>query len=112
MKAIPFILPLILLGCSQSAQPAHRPGDQFLKWVPWDTPLESARQIMEQHGFVCAVATYAGPEQMTNTAQADAGLWNAVEITNGVTYRVTNVAHLKCVKTNCTVGFALANGRT
>jgi len=100
------------MGCSQSAQPAHRPGDQVLKWVPWGTSLESARQIMEQHEFTCSVVTYDGPEQMTNTAQADAVLWNTVEITNGVTYRVTNVAHLKCVKTNCTVIFALANGRT
>jgi hypothetical protein len=39
-------------------------------------------------------------------------LWNTIEISNGVTYRVTNVAHLKCVKTNCTVTFALANGKT
>ena len=110
MKPIALMLILTLLGCSRSAQP--RPGDQFLKWVPWGTSLQSARQIMEQHGFTCSVATYSGPEQMTNTAEADAVLWKTVEITNGITYHVTNVSHLKCVKTNCTVVFALANGRT
>ena len=67
---------------------------------------------MEQHEFACTVVTYDGPEQMTNTAQADAVLWNTIEVRNGVTYRVTNVAHLKCVKTNFTVTFALVNGRT
>jgi hypothetical protein len=67
---------------------------------------------MERHEFTCSVVSYNGPEEMTNTAQADAILWNSMEVTNGVTYRVTNVSHLKCVKTNCTVIFALANGRT
>jgi hypothetical protein len=67
---------------------------------------------MEQHGFTCSVVTYDGPEQMTNTAQADAVLWNSIDTRNGLTYRVTSVAHLNCVKTNFTVTFAMVNGRT
>ena len=67
---------------------------------------------MEQQHFTCSVVSYDSPEQMTGTAYPDAVLWKTVVVTNGITMPVTNVAHLICSRTNCTVTFALANGRT
>ena len=110
MRTIAVISLLTMPGCGRSAPP--RMNDKILEWVPWGTSLESAQQAMDQQHFTCSVVTYDRPEQMTGTAEVDAVVWKTVTITNGVMYPVTNVAHLICVRTNCTVTFTLANGRT
>jgi hypothetical protein len=83
---------------------------QIRQWVPDGTPLTTARQIMEQHGFTCSVVSFDRAEQMTN--KLDAAFWKMKMMENGQQVQVTNVSHLDCEKPRIGITFILLNGKT
>ena len=78
-----------------------------LELVPFGTPLEAARQTMNEHQFICSVDSYTNSAQMSNSA-----IWNAPFVKGGERLAVTNVARLICKTNSCTLTFWLVNGET
>ena len=108
MRILPFILLTGLMGCSDSE--VRKSSEQVLELVPFGTPLASAQQTMEQRHFKCSVVSYSDPSQMTNTALLS--LWRQDIVKGGQHLQVTNVARLRCERTNCLVVFTVLNGET
>ena len=118
MKMLFFVLALALAlaGCEPPESRGSRMGKQLSQWVPDGTPMASARQIMETHGFTCSITSFGSLEQMTNHDEAilDGHLWSAILKRNGTTQPVTNLSYLDCKRTNnnrtCDVRFIFLNG--
>ena len=90
-------------------------GRRLKEWVPDRTPLASAQQAMQSHGFTCAVTSFSSPEQMTNHDDAilDGPEWKVILERDGLRQAVTNLSYLDCKRTNpttCVVRFILLNG--
>ena len=83
-------------------------GEQISQWVPNGTPIASARQIMEQHQFVCSVVSYTNAEQMAGSA--DAVFWKTIVTRNGQHFAVTNISYLECKTPQCDITFTVING--
>jgi hypothetical protein len=97
MKIIPVILLFWLIGCSrEEPNPASQMSRQIQQWVPKGTPVAAARQIMEQHQFVCAVGSYDSRAAMP--PDSDPLWWDAGSFISksGKTLPVTNVTILTC----------------
>ncbi len=91
-------------------------GRQLKEWVPDRSPLASAKQTMQSHGFTCTVTSFSSLEQMTNRDDAisDGPLWKVILQRDGVREAVTNLSYLDCKRTNptpCDVRFILLNGQ-
>ena len=118
MRILLFGLVLTLAGCSPSNPTVGGLGKETSKWVPDRTPLVSARQIMESHGFTCSTTSFGSLEQMTNRDDVviDGPMWNVILERNGRRQAVTNLSYLDCRRTNsnntCDVRFILLNGQT
>lgn len=80
---------------------------QTLEWVPFGSPLETARQTMTDHQFSCTVDSYTNPAQLANRA-----IWNTPFVKDGQSLPVTNVARLTCKTNGCTLTFWVVNGET
>jgi hypothetical protein len=80
---------------------------QLLELVPMGTSLETARQIMTKHQFICSIDAYTNPAQMSNSA-----IWYVPFVKDGQRLAITNVARLKCETNGCSVTFWLVNGET
>ncbi len=90
-------------------------GKQLSQWVPYGTPMASARQIMESHGFTCSTVSFDSLAQMTNRDDAirDGPMWKVILQRDGFRQAVTNLSYLDCKRTNtttCDVRFILLNG--
>ena len=101
MKISPFILLVALIGCSrtqtttQTTILASQMNQQIQGWVPRGTSVAAARQIMEQHQFVCTVGSYDSRAAMP--PGSDPLWWDASSVTrDGKTMPVTNVTILTC----------------
>jgi hypothetical protein len=99
MKILPFILVFALCGCGCSKSPAAKMGDDLRQWIPTGTSLQAARQIMEQHQYVCVVESYDNVKSITNKLSADD--LNAVQQTQFYMQdprneTVTNISILRC----------------
>jgi hypothetical protein len=110
MKILPFLLLVALAGCGRPQSRARKMSEQILQWVPYGTPLTSARQIMEQHQFICSVVSFTNAAQMSNSA--DAVLWNTIVERGGQRFPVTNVSHLECRTPQCHITFSVVNDET
>ncbi len=108
MRILPFVLLAGLAGCSYSE--TRKSSEQILELVPLGTPLASAQQAMEQRQFKCSVVSYSDPSQMTNSSELR--IWRQDIVRGGQHFPVTNVARLKCERTNCVVMFTVLNGET
>jgi hypothetical protein len=101
MKIFPIILLVALIGCRRSETPtrASQMSRQIQQWVPKGTSVSAARQIMEQHQFVCTVGAYDSRAAMP--AGSDPLWWDvgAFISINGKTLPVTNVTILTCRRT-------------
>ena len=104
MKTLPFILLVALLGCShsESPNPATRMSQQLQQWVPKGTPVSTARQLMEQHQFVCTVGSYDSRAAMP--PGSDQGWWavGSFITSDGKTVPVTNITILTCKRADTT----------
>lgn len=101
---LPFILLVALMGCSRQTQPsaAAQMCQQIEQWVPKGTPIAKARQTMEQHQFVCVVASYDSKAAMPSGSDP---LWwdiGSFITSAGRTVRVTNVTLLTCKRAETT----------
>jgi hypothetical protein len=100
MKILPYILLVALIGCSRSEKPnpASQMSQQIQQWVPKGTPVAAARQIMEQHQFVCAVGSYDSKAAMP--PGSDPLWWDVGGFISrdGKTLPVTNVTILTCTR--------------
>ena len=94
MKSLPFILMIALVGCSKSEVPATHMSQRIQQWVPNETTMESARQIMEQHQFACSVQSHTNMAAMTQDTAAY--LWQTGIKRNGKSEAVTNMCLLNC----------------
>jgi hypothetical protein len=116
MKTLPFILSLALVGCSHSGAPgATAPGvimgEELHQWIPANTSLAAARQIMEQHQYACSVASYDSLNGITNNP--DAVQWTKEFIRNHGSEAVTNISVLDCdVPNERHAQWLLVNGKT
>ena len=87
MKALPFILLVVLIGCSRTQTPSlgSQMNQQIQEWVPKGTSVAAARQIMEQHQFVCTVGSYDSKAAMPPGSDPlwwDAGSYRGMPVTN------------------------------
>jgi len=99
MKTLPFILLFALVGCSRSSSPSIKMGGELHEWIPVGTTLQAARQIMEQHQYVCAVESYDDVKAITNKMSAydlDAVQWTQVYMQDSKNEAVTNISVLVC----------------
>jgi hypothetical protein len=125
MKYLPFILLVALVGCVhketsiQTAARVQRSIQQVQHWVPNGTPQASARQIMEQHHFICSdgASFDNAAEDMIHTGdpdikEADKLIWKTDIVKNSQHFAVTNVAHLWCERNDCVITLYFANGET
>jgi hypothetical protein len=100
MKISPFILLVVLIGCGRSdtPNPASQMSQQIQQWVPKGTSVAAARQIMEQHQFVCTVGSYDSKAAMPSGS--DPLWWDAGGFIgkSGKTLPVTNVTLLTCTR--------------
>ena len=119
MRVMLFILLFALVGCSRqapsnstspltnsalppsSAAPsltnsASQMSHQIQHWIPKGTSVGAARQIMEQHQFVCTVASYDNKAAMP--PGSDLHWWNVGSFTTstGINLPVTNVTIVTC----------------
>src|ERR1039458_1024591 len=95
MKTLTLILLLALIGCSRSESPSQKASKQIQQWIPPETSLASARQIVEQHGFTCSIVSYDSIGAITN--DPDAIQWTKeFMLRNGKTEAVTNISVLNC----------------
>jgi len=108
MKTVALILLGVLTGCGNPKSRAEKMGEQISQWVPYGTPLVSARQIMERQGFVCSVTSYTNAEQMSSSP--DAVLWKTIVTRDGQHFAVTNISHLECKRAQCEITFTVING--
>jgi len=108
MKFLPFVLLVVLLGCSRSVPNAAPSIQQLLRWVPLGTDLTSARQTMGQQQFTCAVVSYDKPEQMGGDPKAK--LFGGFVSKHGANQIVTNLTYLICTRSNVEVRLCFANG--
>src|SRR5580704_6699506 len=102
MKIFSIILLVALVGCSRSETPsqASQMSQQIEHWVPKGTSVSKARQIMDQHQFVCTVGSYDSKAAMPSGSDP---LWweiGSFISANGRTLRVTNVTLLTCTRTD------------
>ena len=117
MKTLPFILLLALIGCSHSESPAQKASKQIQQWIPAGTPLASARQIVEQHGFAYSIISYDSMEAITN--DPDAIQWAREFRLSHKTEAVTNISVLKSdwtddkdKRSQCKAGWVVINDKT
>jgi hypothetical protein len=100
MKIFPIILLIALIGCSRSKTPsqASQMSQQIQHWVPKGTSMSKARQIMEEHQFVCTVGSYDSRAAMP--PGSDLLWWDVGSFisSGGKTLRVTNVTILTCTR--------------
>src|SRR5215469_553879 len=71
---------------------------QIQDWIPMGTPLAEARQIMEQHHFVCTVTSYDSREAMP--PGSDTSRWDTPIIVDGKPLVATNLTFLHCTWTD------------
>jgi hypothetical protein len=94
------------MGCKPEPEP-ERPGRkmsrQIQQWVPVETSLASARQIMERHQFTCSVDSYDNLKTMTNDPEAF--IWTTGIIRDGKFEAVTNITNLNCKWTDSTAKY-------
>ena len=102
MKILPFILVIALIGCSCSKSPAKKMAKELPQWIPTGTSLVAARQIMEQHQYVCSVVSYDNVGAINNKPHLDAADLDAVQWTqvymqrSGESEPATNISILRC----------------
>jgi hypothetical protein len=98
MRMSPLILLIALLGCSHSETPnaASQMSQQIQQWVPKGTSVTAARQIMQQHQFVCTVGSY--DSRVAMPTGSDPVWWDVGSFIgrDGKTMPVTNVTILTC----------------
>jgi hypothetical protein len=104
MKVLPFILLVVLVGCSRQvpSNTASQMSHQIQQWVPRGTRVAAVRQIMEQHQFVCTVGSYESRAAMPPGSDPK---WWDVEgyiTSGGETLPVTNVTILTCKRADTT----------
>ncbi|MDR3457570.1 MAG: hypothetical protein P4N60_09000 [Verrucomicrobiae bacterium] len=114
MKALPFILLLVLVGCNRSGQEVMlaQTSAQVRQWVPTGASLTTARQTMEQHQFSCTVTSFASLEQMQRVRPKEIGIWQEKVIRDHVIQAVTNVTYLECKQDHLVVLLQVVNGET
>jgi hypothetical protein len=114
MKILPIILLVALIGCSRSETPnlASQRSQEIQRWVPKGTSVTAARQIMEQHQFVCTVSSYDSRAAMP--PGSDPLWWDVGSFIgrDGKTMPVTNVTILDFKQTNCSARLSAVNGET
>jgi hypothetical protein len=118
MKILPIILLVTLIGCSRSEtpDPASQMSQQIQHWVPKGTSVAAARQILEQHQFVCTVGSYDSRAAMP--PGSDPLWWDVGSFVgrDGKTMPVTNVTILTCKLDNTNEAYdatlSTVNGET
>jgi hypothetical protein len=114
MKTLPIILLVVLIGCSRSETPnrASQISQQIQRWVPMGTSVTAARQIMEQHQFVCTVSSYDSRAAMP--PGSDPIWWEIGRFIgrDGKAMPVTNVTILDFKQANCSARLSAVNGET
>jgi hypothetical protein len=93
MKHLPLVLMLALFGCGRAESPADQFSRQIQEWVPVGTPLLSARQVLEEHQFICTTVSYTNKETMVQDHQ-DSIFFTTGVIRDGKVQAVTNVTIL------------------
>src|SRR5262245_23701619 len=113
MKALLVILLFAPVGCGQRERVADRLQRQVHEWIPTGTPLISAKHIMEQHQFNCAINSYTNKQAMikNGTEDVDAHWWDTSLRENGKSVTVTNVTHLEFKRTNAWGVLLYINGK-
>jgi len=86
-------------------------GDELHQWIPADTSLASARQIMEQHQYACSVVSYDTLNSITNNSNAVQ--WTKDFIQNHASEVVTNISVLDCdIPNDRHAQWLMINGKT